>query len=79
MYGLMVREYFVKVEIGMNKNDVVNGPVYSHDGSNDVVGRIATYNPKTGFMKIELIHPIDYKVLVRGGIPLSNIIFESKA
>ena len=79
MYGLMINKYFVKVETGMKKKDVIDGPVYSHNGSDEVVGKIIDYNPKNGFIKIELLHSIDYKNLVGAGIPLSNIIFNSNA
>jgi hypothetical protein len=75
----MINKYFVKVEAGMKKKDVVDGPVYAHNGSDEVVGRISDYNPRNGFMKIELIHSIDYKSLVKAGIPLSNIIFNNIA
>lgn len=79
MYGLMINKYFIQVETGMVKTDVVGGPVYENNNSNDVVGRIIDYDPETGFMKIELIVDINYTVLTKIGIPISSIIFNNKA
>lgn len=79
MYKLMVNQYFVKVEAGMKKKDVVGGLVYSNNNSDEVVGRICDYIPKTGFIKIDLMEPLDYMALIKYGIPLSNIIFNNKA
>lgn len=79
MYGLMVSKYFIKVEPGMNKAEVIDGPVYSAPDSGEVVGKITDYNPRNGYMKIELQTPMDYKILVKGGVPLSNIIFNNRA
>jgi hypothetical protein len=75
----MINKYFIKVETGMNKKDVIDGPVYAHNGSDEVVGKITDYNSRNGFMKIELIQSIDYKNLIKAGIPLSNIVFNNKA
>ena len=77
MYGLMVNKYFVKVETGMKKIDVIDGPVYGNS-PDDIVGKITWYNPKNGFMKIELISDVDYKSLIRIGIKLEHIIFSNK-
>ena len=78
-YGFMVDKYFIKVEKGMIKNDVIGGPVYENNVSQEVIGLITDYNKTTGFIKIELTKLIDYKCLVKGGIPLCNIIFNNKA
>jgi len=78
MYGLMVNKYFVKVETGMKKIDVIDGPVYG-SSPDDIVGKITGYNPKNGFMKIELISDVDYQSLVKIGIPLNHIIFNNLA
>jgi len=75
----MINKYFVKTDPGLLKRDVVDGPVYSAYDSNEVVGKVTDYNPKNGFMKIELIVAIDYKTLVKAGIPLNNIIFNNRA
>lgn len=75
----MINKYFIQVETGMVKTDVVGGPVYENNNSNDVVGRIIDYDPETGFMKIELIVDINYTVLTKIGIPISSIIFNNKA
>jgi len=79
MYGLMVNKYFVQVETGMKKGDVIGGPIYGNEASNEVVGRITDYIPKTGFIKIELLQAMDYKNLIKFGIPLSSIIFNNRA
>lgn len=75
----MIKEYFIKVEPGMNKKDLIDGPVYSSPDSNEVVGTISEYNPRNGFMKIKLYVSMNYKDLVKGGVPLSNIVFNNKA
>lgn len=79
MYGLMINRYFVQVEKGMKKKDVVDGPVYSNNTSDEVVGKIIDYIPKSGMMKIEMMVPVDYKELIKIGIPLKNIIFNNRA
>jgi hypothetical protein len=75
----MVNKYFVKVETGLTKRELVGGPVHASNESSEVIGRVDDYNPKTGFMKIELMKKVDYKNLIRIGIPLSNIIFNNRA
>ena len=79
MYGLMINQYFVQVEKGMKKKEVVDGPVYSSNTSNEVVGKIIDYYPRNGFMKIEMLQSVDYKELLKIGIPLKNIIFKNRA
>jgi len=79
MYGFFVNKYFIKVETGMIKNDVIGGPVYEGNSHDNIVGRICDYNPKNGMMKIELIEHVDYHGLLRNGIPLNHIVFNNKA
>ena len=79
MYGLMIKKYYVKVEKGMLKKDVIGGPVYSNNSSDEIIGRIIDYNSRNGFMKIEMMMPVDYKELLKIGIPLSSIIFNNIA
>jgi hypothetical protein len=75
----MVNKYFVTVETGMERKNVVDGPVFDSNGSDKIVGRISAYNPDNGSMLIELIEDVDYKGLLKIGIPLDNIIFNNFA
>lgn len=75
----MINKYFVKTDQGLLRSDIIDGPVYSAYDSNEVVGKVTDYNPRNGFMKIELVVAINYKILVKAGIPLNNIIFKNKA
>lgn len=79
MYGFFVNKYFVKVEKGMDKDHVIDGPVYLGNSHDDEIGRIIDYNPKNGIIKIELNDAVDYKYLLSSGVPLKHIIFNNRA
>lgn len=75
----MVREYFLQVGEGLDKKTVDGGPVYAANGSGERIGILADYMPDNGFAKIKLFQSVAYNDLVRGGIPLDNIVFDGKA
>lgn len=75
----MVREYFLQVGEALDKKTVVGGPVYAANGSGEKIGSIVDYIPDNGFARIKIFYDVDYRDLVRGGIPLENIVFNGKA
>lgn len=71
----MTNRYFAKIEKGLKKENVVNGPVHSSSEGDYEVGRIEWYNSKNGYIRVKLHQPVYYKHLLNHGIEQKNIIF----
>ena len=74
-----VSQYYLQVGTGLDRNIVNGGPVYSANGSGEEIGKIAEYIPDNGFARIQLYFDVNYKELVRSGIPLEHIVFKNVA
>lgn len=78
-YGIYANKYFIQAEVGMDPANVIGGPVFNSNDSEEVVGRILDYIPNIGMLKIELITPMHYKNLIKAGVPINQIIFNYTA
>lgn len=74
-----VDTYFVKAETGMDPNFVIGGPVYTGENNDIEIGKIVDYDKKKGYLKIRLHETLDYRSLIKSGIPIQNIVFKYTA
>jgi hypothetical protein len=74
--SLMTQRYFTRIEKGLRKELVVDGPVHMSSGDSDeVIGKIEWYNVKTGFIRVKLFNSVFYKQLIQHGIEKKHIVF----
>lgn len=76
--NLMIDEYFTRIDKGLDGNFVVEGPVHmGSPDSEEEIGRIKWYSPKTGFIRVKLYKPVYYKYLLQYGIEEKHMVFKS--
>jgi len=76
LHSLMTDMYFAKIEKGLSKDIVIQGPVtMSSEESDEVIGHIDWYNAKTGHIRVKLFKKVYYKQLVEHGVRRKDIVF----
>lgn len=73
---MLVKEYYVQLETNLESRgaNIVGGPVYENDDSDEIVGVIEEYDDVTGKTLIVLKSPVEHASLQDVGVLEENMI-----